>query len=298
MPDEVQFLRKLAAVRPGLPSAALREILGTRWSEPLPHEQGNVLCIQHSHAFSAQISKEGLVGRVQFGRLWSDPAFSSDVEVAGLRAGMSIEDAHHARPELTIYPAKHPAPTAGNAKLDEHTRLRLQFLFDELRVIEFVDDRAVYPAKRATPYPQPAEPPGAPFKDPNFKLVVMSDLLDRHLIHLGHPSELAEYVLNRPFNVEEEGYALLKPVYDYLVRYPLTQQHLNGVEMIIFDGGNSIYPYIWPFWDGETNEFDVESIDGIELCQNVREIHVISMLNATDFSHLSRLPKLTKREGV
>jgi hypothetical protein len=298
MSNEMQFLRELASVRPGLPSKALREIVGARWREPLPHEQGKVLCIDHSHAFSAQIDTDGIVGRVQFGRLWSDPAFSSEVDVSGLRRGMSIEDARKARADLTIRPCKHPAPTSGIAMLDDHTRLRLQFLFDELRVIEFVDDRAVYPEKRATPYPAPVDPPGAPFKDPNFKLVVMSELLDRHMIDLGLRRELAEFVLKRPFDVEREGHALLHPVYEYPVRYPLSKMHLDAVETIVFDGGNSIYPYIWPFWGGESDDFDVQHIEGIELCQNVREVHAISMLNETDFSRLAQLPKLKTRRGV
>ena len=295
MSNEIGFLRELASVRPGLPSKALREMMGALWREPLPHEQGQVLCIDHSHGFSAQIDSDGIVGRVQFGREWSDPPFSSEVDISGLRCGMSLENARRARPDLTIHPGKHPMPTGGIAKLDKHTRLRLRFLFDKLRVIEFVDDRAAYPKQRPTPYPAPVDPPGAPFKDPNFKLVVMNDLLNRHIIDLGTRRELAEFVLKRPFDVDREGYSLLRPVYDYLVRFPLTKTHLDAVEMIVFDGGNLIYSYIWPFWDGESTEFDVQHIEGIELCQNVREIHAISMFDETVLTRLVQHPNLKTR---
>lgn len=211
---------------------------------------------------------------------------------------MSLEAARKVRPDLTIQPGSHPMPTIASAKLDEHTYLRLQFLFDELRVITFVDDRANSPAKRPTPFPAAVEPRGAPFKDLNFKLVVMSHLVDRHIIDRGRSSELAEFVLKRPFDVGNEGYELVRPVYDYLVRFPPTKQHLDAVETIVVDGGNWIYRYIWPFCDGESGEFDVDHIEGIELCQNLREIHVLSMLNETDFSRLAQLPKLTTRTGI
>src|SRR5262249_7641328 len=170
--------------------------------------------------------------------------FPSEVEVSGLRCGMSIGDARETEPSLTIRPGSHPAPTSGLAQLNERLHLRLQFLFDELRVIEFLDDRAVYPDELPTPFPAPVDPPGAPFKDPTFKLVVMSELLDRHIIDLGKPGELAQFVLKRAFDVENEGYSLLRPLYDYLVRFPLSKAHLDAVETIIFDGGNSIYSYI------------------------------------------------------
>lgn len=123
----------------------------------------------------------------------------------------------------------------------------------------------------------------------------MNDLLDRHIIDLGTRRELAEFVLKRPFDVDREGYSLLRPVYDYLVRFPLTKTHLDAVEMIVFDGGNLIYSYIWPFWDGESTEFDVQHIEGIELCQNVREIHAISMFNDTVLTRLLQLPNLKTR---
>jgi hypothetical protein len=296
MPDDLEFLEALAAVRPGLPGHALRQIFGPRWREPLAHEQGKVLCIRHSHAFTAQIDIHGIVRLIEFGTIWADPPFSADVGVTGLRRGMSVGSAQRVYPQLTIRPGNHPMPTFGSAKLDDGTSLRLQFLFEELRVIALFDEQAVYPAKVSTPYPNPVEPPGHPFADPNFKLVVMSDLLDRHIIDLATTRELAAFVLKRPFDIEKEGYALVRPVYDYLVRFPLTPDHISAVETISFDGGLSIYPYIWPFWDGESNEFEVRSVQGLELCQNVTELRDLPTSNGMNFRNapFRRLPKLSR----
>ncbi|MGY8660837.1 hypothetical protein Q3C01_00530 [Bradyrhizobium sp. UFLA05-109] len=297
MSDELNFLRSLAAVRPGDSLQSLRQLMGDRWRGPLPQEQGKVMCLRHSHAFVAQIDVSGVVGRVEYGTLWVNPPFSPDVDIAGLRAGMPLRKAQLVYPDLLIRSGQHPMPTLGSVKLDANTTLRLQFLFDELRVIGFVSEKAVFPAKVDMVYPAPTEPPGHPFRDPNFKLAVLSDLLDRNIIHLGTKRELASFVHGRPFDIDAKGYEFIRPVYDYLVRYPLTADQLGAVERIdCADGGSSIHSYIWPFWSGESNEFDVQSVDGIELCRNVTELLDLPTVDVFDFKSapLRRLPKLTR----
>ena len=101
MSDDPGFLKALATVRPGLPVQELRRIIGARWREPLAHEQGKVLCIRHSHAFTAQIDIHGIVRRVEFGTPWSDPPFSQDVDVGGPRCGMSTGGAQRVYPQVT-----------------------------------------------------------------------------------------------------------------------------------------------------------------------------------------------------
>ncbi|GLR84734.1 DUF6892 domain-containing protein [Bradyrhizobium iriomotense] len=297
MSDELNFLRSLAAVRLGDSLQSLRQLVGHRWREPLPHEQGKVMCLRHTHAFVAQIDVNGAVGRVEFGTLWVDPPFSPNVDIAGLRAGMPLCNAQLVYPDLLVRSGQHPMPTLGSVKLDANTTLRLQFLFDELRVIGFVNEKAVHPAKVDMVYPAPTEPPGHPFSDPNFKLAVLSDLLDRDIIHLGTKRELASFVLGRPFDIDAEGYEFIRPVYDYLVRYPLTADQMDAVERIdCADGGLSIYSYIWPFWSGHSNVFDVQSVDGVELCRNVTELCDLPPVDVFDFksANLRRLPKLTR----
>jgi uncharacterized protein DUF6892 len=121
---------------------------------------------------------------------------------------------------------------------------------------------AVY--ERKISYPSPAGKSGAPFADPNLKLVVLSSLIDAGTIHLRPRQKLATHILGPGYDEDQDGYSLLKPVYDYLVRYPLTSNHLAAVTSIEFDGGSAIYPYAFPFWDGEDGEFDVADLAGIE----------------------------------
>src|ERR1700754_367278 len=109
-------------------------------------------------------------------------------------------------------------------------------------------------------YPKPEATAGAPFADPTLKLAVLGALLTSETITLGPREKLAEHLLGSGYDEEAEGYALLKPVYDWLTRFPLSASHLAAVEELIFDGGNDIYPYAFPFWDGESDEFDITSL--------------------------------------
>lgn len=298
MADDKDLSRALATVRPGMPVAELRQIAGGRWRDPAAHRQGKVDCLEYKIGFSAQIGIDGRVGRVQFGTTWVNPPFSSGVDIAGLRIGMSPEAAKRARPDLAIHEARHPTPTSGMGQEKDGSQLRLQFLFDKLRVIELVNEQAVYPPPMPTPYPAAEEPAGAPFKDPNLKLAVMSELLDRHLLDLGTPRELASFVLGRPVDLDADGYEMLPAARDYLVRYPLSQELLDAVDTLTFDGGSSIYNFAWYFWGGETHHFDIVSLEGIEACRNLEAVHVIAVFAVTDLSPLQRLPKLRVRKGL
>jgi hypothetical protein len=141
-------------------------------------------------------------------------------------------------------------------------------------------------------YPQPEATAGAPFADPNLKLAVLDTLLTSGTITLGPREELAQSLLGPDYDEDEQGYALLEPVYDWLTRFPLTATHLAAVDELIFDGGNEIYTYAFPFWDGESDEFDVKNLEGIGQLANLRSIHVISMMLDNDLAHLAGLAQL------
>jgi hypothetical protein len=141
-------------------------------------------------------------------------------------------------------------------------------------------------------YPPPDKTAGAPFADPNFKLVIIDELIAKGVIDLGEPEALAKHILGPEYKEERDGYKLLKPVCDYLVRYPLASRHLAAVEELTFDGGNDIYTYVFPFWDGEDGVFNVSSLAGIAQLTNLRSFNVISMLDDGDLALLAPLTKL------
>lgn len=278
----------LAALRPGDAREDLSRALGARWCEPAPHQQGRVTALSKQHGFEAQIDTAGRIGAIRY----RDP-FPAAPGVLGLRIGMPVADALAALPQLAL---SHRAPVYDSmyfvADVSHETKLALEFRWQELYAISLRNPAAVYPDKQPMAYPAPAGAPGAPFGDPDFKLAVMSSLLESGALDLAAPEDLAAFVLKRAVDLEEDGYDLISEAYDYLVRYPLTDADLAKVEAITFDGGNEIYPYCYYFWDGESEEFDISSTAGIGLCQNMRQLTCIAMIERLDAADLVGLGKL------
>ncbi len=148
-----------------------------------------------------------------------------------------------------------------------------------LRWIELYDAAAVYPAKEPVVYSAPSGVPGAPFKDINLKLAVMSELIDNGHIDIGDPQDFYDHVLGRRFDLEAEGYEPVAEARDFLARFPLSQDILDQVTSMEFDGGSEIYRYINYFWDGESDEFTITSFDGLEALRNLKSIRIISMVD-------------------
>ena len=142
-------------------------------------------------------------------------------------------------------------------------------------------------------FPPPSGPPGAPFADPNLKLAVLSNLLDLGAISLGWEEDLAAHVLGRRVDLEDEGWELIPEALDYLWRYPLTPALLAQVRALELDGGNAIYPYAHFFWGGDTEDFDVTTLKGLDYCPNITRVELVSMMAApADLRHLAGLRHL------
>lgn len=278
--------KALAALRPGDEKEVLARALGSRWREPAPHQEGLVKSIARVHGFQAQIDTSGHIGSIHFHEPFPD------IEIAG-RFGMSPAEMLAKQPELKeamrlpVYETVHYM-----ADVSSHYRMLVEFRWGKLYQVAFRSPQAVYPAKQPMVYPAPTRAPGAPFADPNFKLVVLSAMLESDNLDLSSYKEFADFAMRRPVDLEEEGYHLMQEAYDYLVRYPLTDADIESVETLTFDGGNAIYPYCFRFWDGETNEFDVKSLEGIARCTNLRRIICISMIETLDIAQLTGLAKL------
>ena len=74
---------------------------------------------------------------------------------------------------------------------------------------------------------------------------------------------------------------------------------LGSVETLHLDGGSSIYPYIWYFWDGEDETFDVATFAGIEHCPNITRFVASALVDVVDLGQLVPLRRLrTVRLGV
>lgn len=241
-----------------------------------------------TQGFTARLDVDGRIGALEF----QEP-FPSASAILGLRIGIAPAAAVAVLPKLVMF---HRSKVHGvehyAAGLPDGCRLGAEFRWGKLVKVSLFELDAKYPDELARLYPAPAGQPGEPFDDPNFKLAVLSALMEAGAIELGSPQELAGFVLRRPVELAKEGHQPIPEAYDYLVRYPLSAADLAKVETLIFDAGNEIYRYCHYFRDGTEPSFNVRSVGGIARCINLRTFNHIGMLERLDAAHLVGLDRL------
>ena len=140
-------------------------------------------------------------------------------------------------------------------------------------------------------------PPGKGlFQDANFKLAALDALLAKQVLEFGGFIDFLKFIEGPGYNYDRDGYELSPKAYDYLRRYPLTEQHTAAITDLYFDGGLDIYRYAYPFWGGETEDFDIQNLVDVSLLPNLQTFGFSAMLNSTDLSPLAGHPNLETLE--
>jgi hypothetical protein len=81
---------------------------------------------------------------------------------------------------------------------------------------------------------------------------------------------------------------------DELLAKPFRAQQLVEIVVLDWDVSNPSVIYdIWPQWDGESEEFDIHDLTGIECCPALKEIN-IDAFAGKDLSPLRKLPQLKR----
>ena len=114
------------------------------------------------------------------------------------------------------------------------------------------------------------------FRDFGFKLIVINSLLDKET---SFASSLREMEKRYTEDYEYGTYQCIPEMMKYFKELILTEDDLAQVTSLSFDGGNSIYCYIMPDWDGESDEFDVYSVEDYVLLPNLKEVWYTAMCN-------------------
>ena len=125
-----------------------------------------------------------------------------------------------------------------------------------------------------------------PFPDYGFKLVVLDQLLKSG----SFSSRLSELkskpsISARLSGTEHYGESI-EEIDAFFRSVELTSEDLSKVITLCFDGGNAIYQLITPFWDGESDEFDVLSVDGYESLPNLKSVFYCSMISKDQLNRL------------
>lgn len=115
------------------------------------------------------------------------------------------------------------------------------------------------------------------FEDYNFKLAVIDALLDKKT---SFSDELE--TLKKKYCDTFEIYEDESPIEEIAQQFEILKiedNDLNQVTEICFDGGNEIYFYICPDWDGEDDYFEINSIEGYKKLKKLKAVTYISMLD-------------------
>lgn len=98
------------------------------------------------------------------------------------------------------------------------------------------------------------------FADPNLSLAILEALHHSGVLVLPEVTAADEYEL------DEELYARLHA-------YPFTDEQLASIERLHWEGGGMHMEHVvWPQWDGESDEFDLRTLAGIDQLVNLEEL--------------------------
>jgi hypothetical protein len=134
------------------------------------------------------------------------------------------------------------------------------------------------------------------FKDPLMKLFVVSELTRRKRIDLGRPNAFFERLLGRSHDTRIDGYRAHPKALDYFAQLPLSADDLGAVEQLDLDGGNPIFRYVDPNWQGYTDGIaavthldDIAQLPNLAIFSNSAFLTEKTALSFAPFRGLSRL---------
>jgi hypothetical protein len=109
-----------------------------------------------------------------------------------------------------------------------------------------------------------APPEGAPFGDPMLKLAVLEALAGAGAV------ELPALVAIDAYEIDREHLARL-------LALPLDDAQLAAVEELHWAGGGmELQHLVWPQYDGESDEFRIHALAGIDALPNLRAVYLDS----------------------
>lgn len=126
-----------------------------------------------------------------------------------------------------------------------------------------------------------------PFPDYGFKLVVLQELLENGSFTTALNRLKTEPHIAVRLSGQEAYGEVIEEMDHFFRNIQITPEDLSKVTELCFDGGNDIYHLIRPFWSGETDEFDIHSVDGFECLSNLKKVLFCSMIQEDQLQRLS-----------
>jgi uncharacterized protein DUF6892 len=129
--------------------------------------------------------------------------------------------------------------------------------------------------------------------DDNLRLTLLQSAWDQGLLPQFDKRAFYSDVLKNPYDPRAEyNDGIDERVKKHLLAIPLPKDLLAKLTLVTWDGGNEVFHHIWTNWDGESDEFAVHNLAGVEACRGLETLQFISGAQFKDCSQLAGLSNL------
>lgn len=164
--------------------------------------------------------------------------------------------------------------------------------------VSYVPDEA-YPSKEKDPnkWAIPLlEEKCLQFKNFNFKLAVVQELM--YVQEVLKPKfdvyDFCENYTKRDIDPEEYYFEIIPEVKKWFQDLPISASLAPLVTELYFDGGNEIYAQLIPFWDGESDDFDIEFLTE----EDIRQFPNLKTIDGTAILMSEKVKNFCKEKGI
>ena len=164
--------------------------------------------------------------------------------------------------------------------------------------VSYVPDEA-YPSKEKDPnkWAIPLlEEKCLQFKNFNFKLAVIQELM--YVQEVLKPKfdvyDFCENYTKRDIDPEDYYIEIIPKVKKWFQDLPIPASLAPLVTELYFDGGNEIYAQLIPFWDGESDDFDIESLTE----EDIRQFPNLKTIDGTAILMSEKVKNFCKEKGI
>jgi len=135
------------------------------------------------------------------------------------------------------------------------------------------------------------------FKSLNFKLAVINELIDsgRYAVQVEKIEEGISKGKYRDYYekcAKKDYYGPHPEIFEFFKNLELTEEELDEVKRVNFEGENDIYLLIAHNWDGEDDLFTVDTLEDAPLLKNLERIEDSFLLDVDDAAPLLKLKNL------
>ena len=128
--------------------------------------------------------------------------------------------------------------------------------------------------------------------DHNLRYALLEDLANQKIFQFDKKTFFKEQLKKEYDPCASYNYQPCEPIEVYFQSIDLLSQPLENIDALDWSASSNVIHYIWQQWDGEDEYVDLESLEGIEICPNIKSITVEYLWRVTNLSPLSKLKKI------